>query len=896
MPLFGPRRREGGAKTGRPTTPQLRVLRADGQRIDLTTRDVGTRLSATRQSWQADAWDYRDMIGELRYAHRLEARSVAKCRFFAAQVRDYPDDPAELTGDDHDVDEQLAADAVENLARLPLDDDPDGFVATMVENFATPGECWIHGQKGAGSDELWAVRSVSEITAHGDQVMLSELPGASALGQRPIHPKDEELLRCWIRHPRWGQLADSPLRAMLDVLEEIVLTGRESRAASRSRIAANGLLLLPDTLSLVRTRDTEEELEPQSVADDEFMGEFTTAVTAPIANEGHAGAMVPVVLRGSPEALKEVRHLRLDRADAEELMERLNGSVYRMLRGLDIQPERVQGMGDTNHWGQWLIEASDIRHQVEPMAAIVAGCLTKAFLRPALKALQYTDEQIRKVVVWYDASELVENPNRGQDSRDAHASLVISDARHRQDLGYTEDDAPDEDELHRRIAAKTVLDPATAAVVLDLTKALQQGGQQPRVIDAQPANALPAGQSSNGKGARPAGPGQVVPEKTVPEQRSPDGAGPGGMVAAADPGLPDGWRVDLEAARALAEVDAALLERILTAADAAIARAVERAGGRARNAIRSDQSLAASLAGVKTTLVPFTLGRVAVLAAASLPDLLSGAYDRLQGQFRTWLGQAAKAAADASLRVLGLDRRSTAGRRVHEAITTRLEVHRDAAWVTLAEALDAAAERALFRADPLTPEPSQGEDSGTLIEPAAVARALVIAGGGQPGRTGDGGLGTGPVVRGALGDEGAILLGHEWQYRPERLRNTFPPHLALDGTRFQTWTDPKLDTRPEHRRWLGGYYHPQDHPNCRCWTSPIYAVPEPDDDGIVLRRLREAQKSQRGQLAAEVAAEDAAAGRRGTSLQNEVEARDRITAGVERLRAHYIEQGGREWA
>lgn len=32
--------------------PPMRVLRADGQRIDLTSRDVGKLLTATRQSWQ----------------------------------------------------------------------------------------------------------------------------------------------------------------------------------------------------------------------------------------------------------------------------------------------------------------------------------------------------------------------------------------------------------------------------------------------------------------------------------------------------------------------------------------------------------------------------------------------------------------------------------------------------------------------------------------------------------------------------------------------------------------------------------------------------------------------------------------------------------------------------
>lgn len=884
MSLFSRRWWRDTDEVDRPVLP-LRVLKADGQRVDLTARDAGARLAATRmgQDWQTDAWNYRDLIGELRYSNKLLARSVASVRFYAAEMRPYPDDPAELAGSGHGLDKQLAEEAVTHLARLPLDDDPDGFTASLVENLAAPGEGFIHGQRD-GQEEFWTVRSISEITANGDQIMLAELPGSSALGQRAIDPDGEELLRCWMRHPRWGQLADSPLRAMLDTCEEIVLAGREIRAAARSRLAANGFLLLPESLSLVRTRSDEEDLESQSVTDEEFMADLTTAMISPIRTEGDAGAIVPLVLRGSAEDLKEVRHVKLERADAVALMERLNGAVYRMLRGLDIQPEQVQGLGDTNHWGAWSIEAANVKHQVGPMAAAVAACLTKAFMRPALRTLDHDPEQLRRVGVWYDLSGLVENPNRGQDARDAHDRIVISDARFRLDLGYDDDDAPDDEERNRRIAAKAGIDQGTAAAVLELAAYAREARRgAPQVIDARAAPELPSG---TGNGAHPAVPGQTVPEQPTPRA-------PTAVVSAATPDLPVGWRVDIDTARALAAVDTALIERIITAADAAIARAVERAGGRARNAVRKDQGMSASIEGVDTVLVASALGRDVLLAAVGLPELLADAFTRLKDQVLGWLEQAARAVADLVLRMLGLDRASTAGRRVHDVVTTRMEVHRPAAWDVLAEALDAAVEKALFRADPLTPEPAgRGEQIDTLITPAAVVRAVTIAGGGQPSTAGDGGVGTGPVVRGVLGEADGVVLGWEWQYHPERPRGShFPQHVALDGVRFGTWTDPKLDTALEHRKWIGLYYRPGDHDGCRCGSAPVIAFPELDDDSggdIVLQRLREASQSERGQLAARVAAEDTAAGRIGTSLQNEVEVRNRITADVERLRAHHI--------
>lgn len=867
--------------------PHLRVLRASGQRIDLSARDVGTRIAATRQGWQTDAWDYYGRIGELSYALRLLAQQVAKVRFYAAELRPYPDDPAELSGDEHDLDKQLAADAVSELERLPLDDDGvDGFLATLTLNLLVAGEAWIHGREVDG-EEQWTVRSISEITAQGNQVMLAELPTTSSLGQRLIKPDEEELLRCWIRSPRYGQLATSPLFSPQDIMEGIVLDGREARAASQSRIAANGILLVPDSLSLVKTRQSSEDLEEESVRDDDFMGDLTEAMIAPLVNEGHAGAVVPLILRGAAEDLKEVRHLKLDRADPEKLTERQTAGVTRLLKSLDIQPEQVEGVSNMNHWSSWQLEAKDVKQQVEPWSATIAGCLTKAFLRPAVLSLDHALERVSRVAVWRDVSGLVENPNRGQDARDAHDRLVVSDAALRKALGFDDDDAPEEEEIQRRIAAKVGVDQGTAAIVLEMVRRNQ--GDQPRVIDAKPQTSLPSGQSN---GSRPAAqPGEVVPERTTPQEPTSTAEPDRRMVASAQPedmpaDIPSGWQVDVDAARQLADIDAALAERIIVAADAAIARAVERAGGRARSAVRnlarSDAALSAAIDGTPAELIPSKVGRDVLLAATPLSDLLSDAFARLRGQFLGWLGRAADQVATLVLRVLGIHRRSTEGRRIHEAVITRLAVHRDDAWTALAEALDNAAAEAMFRADPMIPERSgRGEESESLISPRAVTRALVIAGG----------PGAGSVVHDVLTEQGAVTLGWEWQYRPERPRNTFTPHALLDGARFTTWTDPKLET-DEKSGWIGPHLHPGDHKGCACNAAPIYATPEPDDDGIVGRRIRESRESERGRTLTRVAAEDTASGRIGTSIQREVEVRDRIAADVERLRQHYIEGGG----
>lgn len=864
--MFGRRAPEPDqAPTYRPAP--LRVLRADGQRIDLSKRDAGQMLAATKQGWQAQAFQYRDLIGELRFAVRLLAKSVARVRFYPAQIQPWPDDPVPLDGDEHDIDSQLAADAVHNFGLLPVDNNPDGFIAKIVENLSIAGEVWVH----LDAEQKVAVRSTSEVAVSLDgKVVLKTLPTAVQGTQRTMNPDEEDLLRLWVPHPEWGQLADSPMRALLDVAEDVVLAGREQRAAARSRVAANGILLMPSTLSLVRSRAEDDELD-DSVTSSSFMADFTAAMLAPIRDDGDAQAVVPIVIRGERDDLDGVKHLTLQRADAEQLISRQSAAILRLLKGLDIQPEQVEGLGDSSHWSAWLIEAQSVRHQVQPTAETVAACLHQAFLRPALLSLDHDPAEVARVTIAVDVSPLSENPNRGQDARDAHAALVISDEALRSALGFDDGDKPDDEEVIRRLASSGRLPVEITAAILGLQRQSRpvitvDGGTTPPQ--------LPAGEQ------RPAAqPGQLHPDQTTPAEPDVGRGPPGPVVAAVTPD--DGWIVDVDTARRLADIDAALAERITVAADAAIARVLERAGARVRTAARNDRALAASVAGVEPHLIPTRLGRQQVEAFVPIADLLADSYARLKGQVTQWLTDAAHQVADVVLDLLRVDRRSDRGRRVADTVTSRLARNTGQAWTRLAEELDTAAQRALFAPDPFSPDPDlPGEGAGALIRPGEVNGVLSTAGGGG------GGLGTGAVVQGLMGEQGAVLLGWEWQYRPELIRNTFLPHMLLDGTRFATFTDPKLDTDAT-TSWLGSYFRPQDHDGCRCRAIPVLAIPELDD-GIVAQRLREAAGDPRNILAGQVAAQDTAAGRVGTSLQNEVEVRTRITTAVQRLQREYI--------
>ncbi len=249
----------------------VRALRAAGMRINPTGDGGDHRLRAValaRQQWQSLAWRYRDQIPELRFATAFRANALSRIRLYPALVIDDDDEPIPLSlihDDDPkkaaqvDLPPELCDAAQAMLDRLPLDDGFT-FLGSWSENFDVAGECWLHGRQDPDTgQEEWQIRSIDEVWPGQDgrtcQIDDDDNPGQ----RRYVNWETEELYRLWVPHPRKGILADSPCQAALDVFEDIVLIGREIRAAARSRIAANGLLMIPNTMALMRNTGGEND-------------------------------------------------------------------------------------------------------------------------------------------------------------------------------------------------------------------------------------------------------------------------------------------------------------------------------------------------------------------------------------------------------------------------------------------------------------------------------------------------------------------------------------------------------------------------------------------------------------------------------------------------------------
>lgn len=820
---------------GRTKARRARILTASGTRIDLTNRESVRRLaqSRTAQTWQADAWAYRDMIGELRMANEFVARAVARVKFYAAAV--VPDEDEPMPFDAHGVTlpNGLADAAAEELERLPLDAGYR-FLGVLTENLKITGECWLHGYQDDAGEEVWEVLSVSEVVL-GQDGQISIRRHGEGISTPVDSDGNEEMLRLWVPHPRWSNLADSPMRALQDVCEDIILAGREIRAVARSRIASNGLFKIPRGLALLSATSG----DTINADDAGFMAELTAVLTAPINNEGHPGAVAPGGIVGELEDLAGFDHIRIDRESSEEIIQKVEQSLARLARGLDIPPEIITGMGDANHWSAWQIDSSTYRYHIDPTVRTVADALTEAFLRPALIARGYSPADVRKVTVWRDSGVLTENPNRGQDAKDAFDRGAIGFKALADALGFNEADAPSDDELVKMIALKVGVDTSTSALLL--RAALGPGNvpeppapvAPPRVVESQRVDA----------------PGQTPPDN--PQDATPATQPPGmtaagralvqAVLADAEPS-DDGWELDDDGSRALAAIDALLLDRMLVAAEEALERGLEKAGARVRSKTNGKADMRDAIDGAPVTHMAAVIGPAGVMKLGlTESELLAGIFDRLEERWTAWVNAGIAEGVRVVLRMLRIRRDTTQGQVIADRLTNSMSARMPRAWAELRDQLMRTAERVLYAPD--EDVTGHGETSRFRIAPRIIRRALAAVGGTPADADADrpilpGGIGTGADVAAVLGDHGAAQIGFEWLYGVAD-RNTFEPHYDLDGERFTSWADDRL-VPPAQYSWVGPYLHPGDHPGCQCTWQPTWLMPpaQPADRTGLANRIR----------------------------------------------------------
>ena len=547
-----------------------------------------TREDAPRaQSWHEEAWTYRDTVGELHFAEMWLSNAFSRSRLFPARRTEPGREP-------EPIEDGPAVDLVARLAG------GIGGQAALLRDFGpfllVPGVGYLVGEP-AGNAETFTVVDTEDIRLSHRAEGYELRTGDGTMSWRPL-PPGSVVTKVFRRHPRHRWEADSPTRAALPILRELVLLTQHVEASATSRLAGAGVQAFPSEIEFEEGWDS-------------FVRDYVEAMTKPAKDRSLAAALVPFPIRMPGDRIEQFRsgYISYSTAFDEKSIELREEAITRLGNAMDM-PRQVLTAEQRNHWGDWQVEESGLKLHVEPGLETVCEGLTVGFLLPGLDAIANQSRVAQReieslegdVLIWYDTSDLRVRPDRSSAAEMAYDRWELDGDTLRRELGLSEAEGadPDDPETQRRIWMKLLDHPQLAPLALEklgLVEAedisVATAGGRTTVVPAGVEHVQPAGQGRGGQG---------LPDTRENESRLEPGGGRGERPAPsppAAPGAPAAPRTPAPPSVAEVEVPDVPPEvtpgvAIVAALDGIVHRALERAGSRALNKLpRADRNVPA---------------------------------------------------------------------------------------------------------------------------------------------------------------------------------------------------------------------------------------------------------------------------------------------------------------
>jgi hypothetical protein len=482
-----------------------RPIVASANRLSLDDRRYNQELAnqTYRMAWQEQAWEHFDRIGEIKYAYNLVASILSRLRIYPAVVIDPESPPVSLVdgvtierpeAEDEEEDEGTAAPERPNnglspqraleMQRVYEEAFRKTKIPSLMRNYAlnmnVPGECYLMKHRGS-----WTIKSTTELKVEASGTLKLQRSIASLPTELD---KDNTIIgRIWREHPRYSFEPDSAMRSMEEECQELLLLSRVIRSNSRARLNA-GILFVPDEIVVAAQTATDD----QEVQEDEEMAfeqSLYETLTGPVTNEDNPNTVVPLLLRGPGEVGALIQHISMERKTDEFLVARAEKVLDRILQGLEVPKDSVTGYSGLKFANSVHVDENMYKAHIEPLALALCDALTEIILIPELADLGWSEEELAKATIWYDPSEIVTRPDRATDAQALYDRKELSGSGLRSAFGFSEQEAPTEEELAVRLALGSVIPPDVVSVLL--SKALPGILGKHLASSADGANELP---------------------------------------------------------------------------------------------------------------------------------------------------------------------------------------------------------------------------------------------------------------------------------------------------------------------------------------------------------------------------------------------------------------------
>ena len=441
------RKRSPGARVARPlaSPPQRNTLVASATILD-EDNPLSRVIVMQPRDWQREVWNFYHALGELQFGIGVWlANSVSRVRLIAAELVPGGDEPTPIK-------EGPYADLVQSFCGGL--GGQSAMLKKVAVHLSIPGDSYIVGEDESGMGVVdnfhWRVYSSSEIRQVSKKPIRYQVQEYQGLWRTLA---DESLVvRVWYPDDELSWMAASPAQAALSIMREVDFYNRYIVAILLSRLALNGLLLIPSEATMPAKAQFKDAADP-------FIAELIDVATKSIANPGSASAAVPIPLRVPADMIDKVKHLTFATPIEEKIQEHRSQALGRLAVALNMPSEVLSGMRDMNHWGQWQMEESGIKTYISPLVEVIVYGLLVGYLKPMAMAagLDMIGPNGGQVVMWYDVSELVKQPDRVKETEELYDRGEAGGEALRREAGIEESDKPDMEELKTMILQKIAL-------------------------------------------------------------------------------------------------------------------------------------------------------------------------------------------------------------------------------------------------------------------------------------------------------------------------------------------------------------------------------------------------------------------------------------------------------
>lgn len=428
-------------------------------------------LSAARQNnpkynqVQNQLWTYYYTLEEFSAAVNWKSNALSRVRLLAAEYIPGGDEPLPIS-------EGPAADAVARLAGGI--GGQSQLMKLMGIHYNVPGEGWLVGQTSLDGEELWAVYSADELKIREGVYQLKV--GESNNAWMPLGP-DTMVVRFWRPDERYSYRAASNAAHALGAMGELDLINKRIIAETVSRLASNGILLYDRGKLSFPQLPNPNGVEGQDPFAQVLVEVGSRGIKDPMSAEAALKLPVGVDLGDATDTKLADVMMTLDLSNPidDKLITNRESAIRRLATALDLPSDLLLGVSGMNHWGAAQVEESGIKLHIAPDAEMICHALTKGYLTPMLQAEgQRLGEDLLtgpnggRIVMWYDPSEIVQRPDKSMAADEAYDRMEINGIAYRREKGFSESDAPTEEELEE-MAEKLRLRAQASAVQVQET-------------------------------------------------------------------------------------------------------------------------------------------------------------------------------------------------------------------------------------------------------------------------------------------------------------------------------------------------------------------------------------------------------------------------------------------